>query len=37
VVINLVLTVALTPLFDLMSGGHVDETIATEYRAPQPT
>jgi SSS family solute:Na+ symporter len=37
VVINLVLTVALTPLFDLVSGGHVDETIATEYRAPQPT
>ncbi|WP_426412593.1 monocarboxylate uptake permease MctP [Bradyrhizobium ganzhouense] len=37
VVINLVLTVVLTPLFDLVGRGHVDETIAAEYRAPQPT
>ena len=37
VVVNLVLTVALTPLFDLASGRHRDETIAAEYRAPQPT
>jgi len=37
VVINLVLTVVLTPLFDLVGRSHVDETIAAEYRAPQPT
>ncbi|MBR0799147.1 sodium:solute symporter [Bradyrhizobium jicamae] len=37
VVLNLVLTIVLTPLFNLSSGGHLDETIAAEYRAPQPT
>ncbi|HWM81849.1 MAG TPA: sodium:solute symporter [Pseudolabrys sp.] len=37
VVINLVLTIVLTPLFNAVSGGSVDETLATEYRAPLPT
>ena len=35
VIINIVLTVILTPLFDLASGGHIDETAAAEYQAPQ--
>jgi len=34
VIINLVLTVALTPLFNLVSRSSVDETLAAEYRAP---
>jgi SSS family solute:Na+ symporter len=36
-IINLVLTVVLTPLFNLMAGGSADETLAAEYRAPLPT
>jgi SSS family solute:Na+ symporter len=36
-VINLVLTLVLTPLLDLVSEGAVDETAAAEYRAPLPT
>jgi SSS family solute:Na+ symporter len=36
VIINLVLTVILTPLFNLMGGRPADETIAAEYRAPLP-
>lgn len=34
VIINLVLTLVLTPLFNLMSSASGDETLATEYRAP---
>jgi solute:Na+ symporter, SSS family len=37
VIINIVLTVILTPLFDLASGGHIDETAAAEYQAPLRT
>ena len=37
VIINIVLTVILTPLFDLASGGHIDETAAEEYQAPLRT
>lgn len=37
VIINLVLTVALTPLFNLVSRSSADETLAAEYRAPLPT
>ena len=37
VVINLVLTLVLTPLFDLVSHSSTDETAAAEYRAPLPT
>ncbi|WP_426420215.1 monocarboxylate uptake permease MctP [Bradyrhizobium genosp. A] len=34
VIINLVLTLVLTPLFNLMSSASGDETLAAEYRAP---
>jgi SSS family solute:Na+ symporter len=37
VVVNLVLTVVLTPLFDIASGSHVDDTTAAEYDAPART
>ena len=37
VIINLALTLVLTPLFNLVSGAAADETVATEYRAPLPT
>jgi solute:Na+ symporter, SSS family len=37
VIINLVLTVVLTPLFNLASGGSADETVASEYHAPART
>ncbi|MEK9279245.1 MULTISPECIES: sodium:solute symporter [unclassified Bradyrhizobium] len=37
VVLNLVLTLVLTPLFNLMSGASADETLAAEYRAPSRT
>jgi SSS family solute:Na+ symporter len=37
VIINLALTVVLTPVFDLVSGVHADETFAAEYRAPLST
>ena len=36
-IINLVLTIVLTPLFNLVSGASADETLATEYRAPLRT
>jgi hypothetical protein len=35
VIINLVLTVVLTLLFNPMGAGSVDETVATEYQAPR--
>jgi len=34
VIVNLVLSVVLTPLFNFVSGGAADETLAAEYRAP---
>jgi solute:Na+ symporter, SSS family len=34
VVLNLILTLVLTPLFDLVRGRSADETLAAEYRAP---
>ncbi|WP_300163929.1 monocarboxylate uptake permease MctP [Bradyrhizobium sp.] len=37
VIINLVLTLVLTPLFNLVSGTSADETLAAEYRAPLRT
>jgi SSS family solute:Na+ symporter len=37
VVLNLVLTLVLTPLFNLVSGTSADETLAAEYRAPLRT
>ena len=37
VIINLVLTVVLTPLFNFVSRGSADETLAAEYRAPLRT
>lgn len=37
VIVNLVLTLVLTPLFNLVSGASGDETLATEYRAPLRT
>lgn len=37
VIVNLVLTLVLTPLFNLVSGASGDETLAAEYRAPLPT
>ena len=37
VIVNLVLTLVLTPLFNLVSGASADETLATEYRAPLRT
>jgi solute:Na+ symporter, SSS family len=37
VIINLVITVVLTPLFNLMSGHPADQTTAAEYRAPLRT
>lgn len=37
VIINLALTVALTPLFNLVSRRAADETLAAEYRAPLRT
>ncbi|MGV7213172.1 monocarboxylate uptake permease MctP [Bradyrhizobium sp. UFLA05-112] len=37
VVLNLVLTLVLTPLFNLVSRTSTDETLATEYRAPLRT
>ena len=36
-IINLVLTLVLSPLFNLVSAGSADETAAAEYRAPSPT
>jgi len=36
-IINLVLTLILSPLFNLVSAGSADETAAAEYRAPLPT
>jgi solute:Na+ symporter, SSS family len=33
-IINLALTLVLTPLFNLVSGSSADETLAAEYRAP---
>jgi SSS family solute:Na+ symporter len=36
-IINLVLTLVLSPLFNLVSAGSADETAAAEYRAPLPT
>jgi SSS family solute:Na+ symporter len=36
-IINLVLTLVLSPLFNLVSSGSSDETAAAEYRAPLPT
>jgi SSS family solute:Na+ symporter len=37
VVLNLALTLVLTPLFNLVSGASADETLAAEYRAPLRT
>jgi SSS family solute:Na+ symporter len=37
VIVNLVLTTVLTPLFDIASGSHVDDTAAGEYQAPART
>jgi SSS family solute:Na+ symporter len=37
VILNLVLSIVLTPLFNLTSGQAADETLATEYRAPLRT
>lgn len=37
VIVNLVLTLVLTPLFNLVSGASGDETLAAEYRAPLRT
>ncbi|MGY8681714.1 sodium:solute symporter [Bradyrhizobium sp. UFLA05-153] len=37
VVLNLILTLVLTPLFNLVSRTSADETLATEYRAPLRT
>ena len=37
VILNLVLTIALTPVFNLVSRSSADETLAAEYRAPLPT
>jgi solute:Na+ symporter, SSS family len=37
VILNLVLAVVLTPLFNLMSGRHADRIIAAEYHAPLRT
>ena len=37
VVLNLILTLVLTPLFNLVSRTSVDETLAAEYRAPLRT
>lgn len=37
VIVNLVLTLVLTPLFNLASGASGDETLAAEYRAPMRT
>jgi SSS family solute:Na+ symporter len=34
VMLNLILTLVLTPLFDLVRGRSADETLAAEYRAP---
>jgi len=37
VIVNLVLSVVLTPLFNQLSAGAADETVAAEYRAPART
>jgi SSS family solute:Na+ symporter len=37
VVLNLILTIVLTPLFNFVSGVSPDETLAAEYRAPART
>jgi hypothetical protein len=37
VIVNLVLSTVLTPLFDIASGSHVHDTAAGEYHAPALT